>query len=123
MHCVNCSFDNPDGMNFCGKCGTSLQPCCAQCGFENLANFAFCGKCGTALVSRSKPVLSPVEGFQVPSQESELRTANSERPPIAYTPAHLAERIRAEQAALEARGATDGERKTITMWQSQPIKL
>src|SRR5437899_6557345 len=34
--------------------------------------------------------------------------------PVAYTPPHLAERIRAEQAALEARGATDGERKTIT---------
>ena len=31
-----------------------------------------------------------------------------------YTPAHLAERIRAEQAVLEARGVTDGERKTIT---------
>ena len=30
-------------------------------------------------------------------------------------PRHLAERIRAEQAALEARGATDGERKTITV--------
>ncbi len=29
-------------------------------------------------------------------------------------PKHLAERIRAEQAAREARGATDGERKTIT---------
>ena len=34
--------------------------------------------------------------------------------PASYTPPHLAERIRAEQAALEARGATDGERKTIT---------
>jgi class 3 adenylate cyclase/predicted ATPase len=34
--------------------------------------------------------------------------------PATYTPPHLAERIRAEQAALEARGATDGERKTIT---------
>src|SRR5215831_14829955 len=34
--------------------------------------------------------------------------------PILYTPPHLAERIRAEQAALEARGSTDGERKTIT---------
>ncbi|MBI3796864.1 MAG: AAA family ATPase [Deltaproteobacteria bacterium] len=31
-----------------------------------------------------------------------------------WTPAHLAERIRAEQAAREARGATDGERKIIT---------
>ncbi|HEV8718957.1 MAG TPA: adenylate/guanylate cyclase domain-containing protein [Candidatus Binatia bacterium] len=35
-------------------------------------------------------------------------------PPAAYTPPHLAERIRAEQAALEARGLPDGERKTIT---------
>jgi class 3 adenylate cyclase len=34
--------------------------------------------------------------------------------PIMYTPRHLAARILAEQAALEARGAPDGERKTIT---------
>src|SRR5918999_2539864 len=34
--------------------------------------------------------------------------------PIVYTPRHLAERILAEQQALEARGAPDGERKTIT---------
>src|SRR5215813_8856821 len=34
--------------------------------------------------------------------------------PITYTPSHLAERILAEQAAMEARGALDGERKTIT---------
>ena len=38
----------------------------------------------------------------------------SQASPIAYTPRHLAERILAEQAALEARGAPDGERKTIT---------
>jgi predicted ATPase/class 3 adenylate cyclase len=35
-------------------------------------------------------------------------------PPVTYTPSHLAERIRAEQAALEARSGADGERKTIT---------
>ena len=34
--------------------------------------------------------------------------------PASYTPSHLAERILAEQAAMEARGAIDGERKTIT---------
>src|SRR5215813_11272034 len=34
--------------------------------------------------------------------------------PASYTPPHLAERIRAEQAALETRGIADGERKTIT---------
>ena len=36
------------------------------------------------------------------------------QPPATYTPQHLAERIRAEQAAMESRGATEGERKTIT---------
>jgi class 3 adenylate cyclase/predicted ATPase len=35
-------------------------------------------------------------------------------PPATYTPPHLAERIRAEQAALEARSGSEGERKTIT---------
>ncbi|HEV8718402.1 MAG TPA: hypothetical protein VGX03_36985, partial [Candidatus Binatia bacterium] len=34
--------------------------------------------------------------------------------PVSYTPPHLAERIRAEQTAMESRGATEGERKTIT---------
>ena len=36
------------------------------------------------------------------------------QPPASYTPQHLAERIRAEQTAMESRGAADGERKTIT---------
>jgi hypothetical protein len=39
------------------------------------------------------------------------------QPPTAYTPAHLAERILAEQAAMESRGATNGERKTICGWE------
>jgi class 3 adenylate cyclase len=33
---------------------------------------------------------------------------------VSYTHPHLAERIRTEQTALEARSGTDGERKTIT---------
>ena len=47
-------------------------------------------------------------------EDSELRTLNSELFPVSYTPQHLAERIRAEQAAMEARGATDGERKILS---------
>jgi hypothetical protein len=42
------------------------------------------------------------------SSQAQLQT------PASYTPPYLAERIRAEQAALDARGAIDGERKTIT---------
>ncbi len=44
--------------------------------------------------------------------DSRPRTPDSR--PIRYTPQHLAERIRAEQAAIESRGAANGERKTIT---------
>jgi predicted ATPase/class 3 adenylate cyclase len=41
-------------------------------------------------------------------------SASPSHSPVNYTPPHLAERILAEQAALEARGGTEGERKTIT---------
>jgi class 3 adenylate cyclase len=48
----------------------------------------------------------------IPSSPSSAPSPS--QPPASYPPPHLAERIRAEQAALEARGGTDGERKTIT---------
>jgi class 3 adenylate cyclase/predicted ATPase len=54
-----------------------------------------------------------VPGTQL-SPTNPQRPASNTPPPISYTPPHLAERIRAEQAALEARGSSDGERKTIT---------
>src|SRR5712691_7084502 len=50
-----------------------------------------------------------------PSVTSGQSPAVSSPPPRDYTPRHLAERILAEQAAMEARGAADGERKTITV--------
>jgi hypothetical protein len=49
---------------------------------------------GAAPVSRST--------FQVPGPQSLTPNPQS---PVSYTPPHLAERIRAEQAAMEARGA------------------
>ncbi|MBI3247616.1 MAG: AAA family ATPase [Deltaproteobacteria bacterium] len=95
MDCASCQFVNPDGMNFCGQCGTALRPCCPQCGFENPAGFGFCGKCGAALVlSAESRVLSPPQHL-------------TPQPPSSYTPPHLAERIRAATV-------TEGERKTIT---------
>jgi hypothetical protein len=55
MHCASCQFVNPVGMNFCGKCGAALRPCCPQCGFENPAGFGFCGKCGAPLAHEDHP--------------------------------------------------------------------
>src|SRR6266571_9062832 len=62
---------------------------------------------GEELVWRDTSAV-PGSTFQVP------RFQPPDPRPVSYTPKHLAERIRAEQAAMEARGVTDGERKTIT---------
>jgi class 3 adenylate cyclase len=56
---------------------------------------------------------SPVPGSPFHASGSLPLTPHS-LPPAAYTPPHLAERIRAEQAAMESRSSANGERKTIT---------
>ena len=100
MRCESCGFENPAGMKFCGQCAAPLTHHCLSCGFENPPGFKFCGECAAPLTGRTSiPQPQPL-----PASPS----------PATYTPQHLAERIRAEQRALEARGATDGERKTIT---------
>ena len=101
MHCASCGSDNPEGTKFCGECGAPIHPRCPQCGFTNLPSTKFCRECGTPLTGQSS-------ASRFPSQAPHLE------PPVRYTPKHLAERIRAEQAALEARSGADGERKTIT---------
>jgi class 3 adenylate cyclase len=100
MRCESCGFENPEGMKFCGQCAAPLKPRCLSCGFENPPGFKFCGDCAAPLTGRTS-ISQP--------QSLPARPA-----PATYTPQHLAERIRAEQAALEARGGADGERKTIT---------
>jgi len=98
VHCPSCQHENPEGTKFCGECGTPFPLSCPQCGFENLPRTKFCRECGAALTAQA-PVLKP---------------QSSASSPRTYTPPHLAERILAEQAAMESRGSTDGERKTIT---------
>src|SRR5262249_50138036 len=100
MRCPSCGFENPEGMKFCGECATPLKRRCPQCGMENPPGFKFCGECATPLTAR------PALAKSSPIAESST--------PAHYTPKHLAERIRAEQAAMEVRGATEGERKIIT---------
>ena len=99
MHCPSCQFDNPTGVKFCIECGASLKNQCSACGVENLPQAKFCGECGAPLTGK---------------QPAKRKPTSDSRPPVSYTPRHLAERILAEQVALEARGAPDGERKTIT---------
>ena len=91
MQCPKCRFENPEEMQFCGKCGTKLASICPQCSFSNPAEFGFCGKCGHKLVA----------------QEDEVAVDYSE--PQNYTPKHLADRI------LTTRSSIEGERKLVTV--------
>ncbi|TPQ37961.1 adenylate/guanylate cyclase domain-containing protein [Cupriavidus pinatubonensis] len=103
MRCTNCQFENPSGAKFCQECGQRLVLICSQCGHASSLTEKFCGVCGALLAgtAAASPRLSP----PVPPLPA----------PILYTPPHLAERIRAEQAAMEAMGRdAGGERKTIT---------
>lgn len=100
MRCTKCGFENPTGTKFCEQCGGRLPRLCANCGKELSPTARFCGECGSPVSELSKAV-------------PELRETTIPAP-IHYTPPHLAERILAEQVALEARVGTAGERKTIT---------
>jgi hypothetical protein len=73
MQCVSCGGDNPDGMKFCGECGTPFKTRCSHCGFENLPKFKFCGECGLPLAGQSK-----VEG----GSDSRLQTLDAR--PVSY---------------------------------------
>ncbi|HXH03434.1 MAG TPA: adenylate/guanylate cyclase domain-containing protein, partial [Candidatus Competibacteraceae bacterium] len=95
MRCASCGFENPSGAKFCEECGSKLVGTCPQCGHEVRPTAKFCGECGAPLAAASGGA---------------ARAAA----PIEYTPPHLTERILAEQAAMQARGVTEGERKTVT---------
>src|SRR2546425_10092150 len=100
MLCPGCQHENPAGAKFCNACGAKLESACPTCGRVNPLGSRFCNECGTPLTGQSS--------IQRPA------SSVSSQSPASYTPRHLAEQILAEQRALEARGNTDGERKTIT---------
>jgi len=110
MICTQCQTDNKAGRKFCSTCGQLLPVACAQCGFENEASDQFCGGCGVPL-ARQSSVQSQESRVQKASdfgpRTSDARRETLDPGPIHYTPTHLAERIRAEQAALEARGSME----------------
>ncbi len=51
MSCPACGRQNPEGMKFCGECGTRLASGCPACGFQNPPGMKFCGECGTLLAA------------------------------------------------------------------------
>jgi class 3 adenylate cyclase len=123
MRCSQCQHENREGAKFCEECGTRLELVCPACHTVLRLDAKFCDNCGTPIRSgetgqrgngaNPSRVLDSTSRIQSVTSDSRLQTPDSSAP-VSYTPNHLAERIRAEQEAMAARGAPDGERKTIT---------
>lgn len=96
LRCASCGFENPVSAKFCEECGAKITRVCPACGKNVGGGAKFCGECGASMGGASS--VRP----------------SSPNSPIDYTPPYLAERIRAAQSDMEARGAPDGERKTVT---------
>jgi len=90
MKCSRCQEPNPPQARFCSDCGAKLVAICPACGVDLPDGSRFCFACGLRIAP--------------PSAD-----ATPARPPAAYTPKHLAERILTSRAALE------GERKQVTV--------
>lgn len=81
MICSSCSAENPQGMKFCGECGTPLINRCPGCGFENPPAFKFCGECGTSLVSDSQSAVSPPQSEMTAAPQPSRSSAVSKEDP------------------------------------------
>ncbi len=90
MRCPRCQQPSPPQARFCSDCGARLVAICAACGVDLPEGSHFCVACGRRVMP--------------PSDD-----AGPTRPPAAYTPRHLAERILTSRAGLE------GERKRVTV--------
>ncbi|MBP5787206.1 MAG: zinc-ribbon domain-containing protein [Kiritimatiellae bacterium] len=47
MTCPKCGAEVPEGLKFCGNCGTQLVRTCRKCGTPLAPGLKFCGECGT----------------------------------------------------------------------------
>jgi class 3 adenylate cyclase/tetratricopeptide (TPR) repeat protein len=97
MQCPKCQFDNADGMNFCGKCGTKLEKYCPNCKFGNPSEYEFCGKCGYKL---SLPAEISTKELSFDEKLTKIQK---------YLPKGITEKILAQKDRIE------GERKQVTV--------
>jgi class 3 adenylate cyclase/tetratricopeptide (TPR) repeat protein len=91
MKCPECQFDNREGVNFCEKCGATLELKCPNCKAAIPPDRKFCGICGRNL-----------------TDFSEITSVDYSEPQT-YTPKFLADKI------LTTRNTIEGERKLVTV--------
>ena len=68
MKCQSCGNENPQGVNFCGECGTPLKAdvTCPSCASSNPPGVKFCHECGSSLAAGSRPA-TPKPAPSLPS--------------------------------------------------------
>jgi class 3 adenylate cyclase/tetratricopeptide (TPR) repeat protein len=91
MKCPECQFDNREGVNFCEKCGATLELNCPNCKASIPPDRKFCGICGRNLTDFSE--ITSIDYSE----------------PQSYTPKFLADKI------LTTRSSIEGERKLVTV--------
>jgi len=113
VRCWNCDFDNPQGMQFCGHCGTPLSQRCPRCRFENPAGFAFCGQCGTPLTGQAPPSASSAADGQTSESRSQGSPGSPSRP--IRRRRGQASRTAQRRPAAAGQGAPEAERRQLTV--------
>jgi len=98
MECLACSFQNPEGMKFCGGCGAKLEKICPNCNFKNPPEFKFCGECGHSQQTAAGPPVNQDRSFQDKLEQIQR-----------YLPQGLTEKILARRDKIE------GEKKQVTV--------
>jgi class 3 adenylate cyclase/tetratricopeptide (TPR) repeat protein len=104
MDCSSCGHPNREGARFCAQCATPLieTVTCPSCGTAHPPAARHCDSCGQALSDAGSGAGGGEGTHAAPGSATP-------RDPRAYTPEHLAERIRGTRADLE------GERKQVTV--------
>jgi len=97
MKCLQCQFQNPEGLTLCSKCGAKLEKVCSRCSFRNPPQFKFCGECGHDL------------NFQKEQTHGELSFDEKLERIQKYLPGGLTQKI------LTQKGKIEGERKQVTV--------
>ena len=78
MRCSKCSFDNPEGMRFCGQCTAPLALVCPKCHFRNPPGFKFCDQC-TAELGPALTKLEPARVSLTIRESDEAASLDGER--------------------------------------------
>ena len=97
MKCLNCQFENPDGIKFCNECGQKLTLVCPACKAVNQPGSKFCGDCGHNLSLPSESISKELSFDE--------KIAKIQK----YLPSGITEKI------LSQRDRIEGEKRQVTV--------